>query len=41
MPFNVVVGLIKLTYLAVKIVDKPWLYSWPMDIRLRSPKAEI
>ena len=39
MPFNVVVGLIKLTSLAVKSAEKPWSQSWPMEIRLRLPKV--
>ena len=38
-PFNVAVGLIKMTSLAVKSADKPWLHSCPMEIRLHSPKA--
>ena len=39
MPFNVVLGLIKLIYLALKIADKPWSQSLPMEIRLQFPKA--
>ena len=38
-PVNVVVGPIKLTYLAVKSAEKPWLQSCPIEIRLRFPKA--
>ena len=38
-PFKVAVGIIKLTSLALKSAEKPWLHSWPMEIRLRSPKA--
>ena len=36
---NVVFGLVKLTSLAVNIVVTPWSQSWPMDIRVRLPKA--
>ena len=39
MPVNVVVGPIKLTFLGVKSAEKPWSHSWPMEIRLRFPKA--
>ena len=39
MPFKLVVGLTRLTYLAVKRAEKPWSYSWPLEIRLCSPKA--
>ena len=35
----VAVGMTRLTSLEVKSVEKPWLHSWPMEIRLRSPKA--
>ena len=38
-PFKVEVGLTRLISLAVKSAEKPWLHSWPMEIRLRSPKA--
>ena len=39
MPVNVVLIPISLTCLAVKIAEKPWSQIWPMDIRLRFPKA--
>ena len=39
MPFKVAVRLIKLTSLELKSAEKPWLHSWPMEIRLRSPKT--
>ena len=32
-------GLVKLTYLAVNVVENPWSQSWLMDMRLRLPKA--
>ena len=34
-----VLGPVKLTYLAVNAVVNPWSQSWPMDMRLRLPKA--
>ena len=36
---SVVVGLVKLTFLVVKVAEKPWSQIWPMEIRLRLPKA--
>ena len=38
-PVSVVLGLVKLTSLAVNVAEKPWSQIWPMDIRLRLPKA--
>ena len=38
-PVSVVLGLVKLTSLAVNIVVNPWSQIWPMDMRLRLPKA--
>ena len=38
-PFKVAFRLTRQTSLAVKSVDKPWSHSWPIEIRLRSPKA--
>ena len=38
-PISVVLDPIKLTSLTVKIADIPWLERWPMEIRLRFPKA--
>ena len=38
-PVSVVLGTIKLTSLAVNVADNPWSQIWPMDIRLRLPKA--
>ena len=38
-PVSVVLGLVKLTSLAVNIAENPWSQIWPMDIRLRLPKA--
>ena len=38
-PVSVVLVPIKLTSLAVKISEKPWSQGWPMEIRLRFPKA--
>ena len=38
-PVSVVLGLVKLTPLAVKVAEKPWSQSWPMEIRLRLTKA--
>ena len=34
-----VLGPVKLTYLAVNVAVNPWSQIWPMDIRLRSLKA--
>ena len=39
MPVSVVLGLGKLTSLAVNVADNPWSQIWPMGIRLRLPKA--
>ena len=36
---SVVLGLVKLTALAVNVAVNPWSQSWPIDIRLRLPKA--
>ena len=36
---SVVLGLVKLTYLAVNVAEKPWSQSWSMEIRLRLTKA--
>ena len=38
-PVSVVLGLVKLTSLAVNVAENPWSQSWPMDMRLRLPKA--
>ena len=38
-PVSAVLGQVKLTSLAVKIAEKPWSQSCPMEIRLRLPKA--
>ena len=38
-PVSVVLGPVKLTSLAVKVAEKPWSQIWPMEIRLRLPKA--
>ena len=38
-PISVVLGPVKLTSLAVNVAENPWSQSWPMDIRLRLPKA--
>ena len=38
-PVSVVLGLVKLTSLAVNFAENPWSQSWPMDMRLRLPKA--
>ena len=35
----VVLGPVKLTSLAVNVAEKTWSQSWPMEIRLRLPKA--
>ena len=39
MPFKVAFGPTRLTSLAVKSAEKPWPHSWPMEIRVSSPKA--
>ena len=38
-PVNVVLGPVRLTSLAVNVAVNPWSQSWPMDMRLRLPKA--
>ena len=38
-PVSVVLRPVKLTYLAVNVAVNPWSQSWPMDMRLRLPKA--
>ena len=38
-PGSVVLGLVKLTSLAVNVLVNPWSQSWPMDMMLRLPKA--
>ena len=38
-PVSVVLGPVKLTSLAVNVVENPWSEIWPMDIRLRLTKA--
>ena len=38
-PVSVVLGPVKLTYLAVNVAENPWSQIWPMDIRLWLPKA--
>ena len=38
-PVSVVLGPVKLTYLAVNVAENPWSQIWPMGIRLRLPKA--
>ena len=38
-PVSVVLGLVKLTSLAVNVAENLWSQSWPMDMRLRLPKA--
>ena len=40
LPASVVLGPVKLTYFAVKIAEKPWSQSFPMEIRFLLPKAE-
>ena len=39
-PVSVVLGMIRLTSLAVNVAENPWSQSWPMDMRLQLPKAE-
>ena len=36
---SVVLGPVKLTYLAVNFAVNPWSHNCPMDMRLRLPKA--
>ena len=38
-PISVVLGLVKLTSLAVNVAENQWSQSWPMDMRLRLSKA--
>ena len=38
-PANVVMGLVKLTSLAVNVAVNPWSQSWPIDMRFWLPKA--
>ena len=38
-PVSVVLGAVKLTFLALNVAVNPWSQSWPMDMRLRLPKA--
>ena len=38
-PISVVLGLVKLTFLAVNVAVNPWSQIWLMDMRLRLPKA--
>ena len=38
-PVSVVLGPVKLTYLAVNVTVSPWSQSWPMDMMLWLPKA--
>ena len=38
-PVSVVLGPVKLTSLAVNVALNPWSQIWPMDMRLRLPKA--
>ena len=38
-PVSVVLGPVKLTSLEVNAVVNPWSHSWPVDMRLRLPKA--
>ena len=39
MPVSLVLGMVKLTSLAVNVAVNSWSQSWPMDMRLRLPKA--
>ena len=39
LPVSVVLGPVKLTYLAVNVTVNPWSQSWPMDMMLWLPKA--
>ena len=36
---SMVLGPVKLTSLAVNVAVNPWSQIWPMDMRLRLPKA--
>ena len=38
-PVSVVLGPVKLNSLAVNVAVNLWSHSWPMDMRLRLPKA--
>ena len=38
-PVSVVLGPVKLTYLAVNFAVNPWSHNCPMDMRLRLPKS--
>ena len=38
-PVSVVLGMVKLTSLAVNVAVNPWSQSWPIDMRFRLPKA--
>ena len=38
-PVSVVLGPVKLTYLAVNVAENLWSQIWPMDIRLWLTKA--
>ena len=38
-PVSVVLGLVKLTSLAVNVAENPWSQRWLIDIRLRLLKA--
>ena len=38
-PVSVVLGPVILNFFEVKVAEKPWSQSWPIDIRLRLPKA--
>ena len=38
-PVSVVLGLVNLKSFPVKIADKPWSQSCPVEIRLRLPKV--
>ena len=39
LPVSVELGPVKLTSLAVNVALNPWSQSWPMNMRLRLPKA--
>ena len=39
LPVSVVLGPVKLTSLAINSAVRPWSQRWPMDMRLRLPKA--
>ena len=36
---SVVLGMVKLNFLAVNVAENPWSQIWPMDMMLRLPKA--